>query len=144
LFFYCFLVFLSPTPHSHKEKRKRGVFRRKRTLSYITRIMADAAAPAPELKEYPEFPGQKLSKRYVYLRAFVVYEQTSLLFPSSLCGIYLRIINNTHAHFLSLSYLTNTITNTVVMDVTASTKKCSRDKRQRKKKPPKLLPGYDS
>ena len=28
--------------------------------------MADAAAPAPELKEYPEFPGQKLSKRYVY------------------------------------------------------------------------------
>jgi hypothetical protein len=24
--------------------------------------MADAAAPAPELKEYPEFPGQKLSK----------------------------------------------------------------------------------
>ena len=102
--------------------------------------MADAAAPAPELKEYPEFPGQKLSKRYVYLRAFVVYEQTSLLFPSSLCGIYLRIINNTHAHFLSLSNLTNT----VVMDVTASTKNCSRDKRQRKKKPPKLLPGYDS
>ena len=28
--------------------------------------MADAAAPAPELKEYPEFPGQKLSKRYAY------------------------------------------------------------------------------
>ena len=105
--------------------------------------MADAAAPAPELKEYPEFPGQKLSKRYVCLRAFVVYEQTSLLFPSSLCGIYLRIINNTHAHFLSLSYLTNTITNTVVMDVTASTKKCSRDKKRTKKKPQKLPPRCD-
>ena len=36
--------------------------------------MADAAAPAPELKEYPEFPGQKLSKRYVlrFLLSFVV------------------------------------------------------------------------
>lgn len=33
--------------------------------------MADAAAPAPELKEYPEFPGQKLSKRYVF--AFLLF-----------------------------------------------------------------------
>ena len=33
--------------------------------------MAEAAAPAPELKEYPEFPGQKLSKRYVF--AFLLF-----------------------------------------------------------------------
>jgi hypothetical protein len=33
--------------------------------------MADAAAPAPELKEYPEFPGQKLSKRYALLSSLL-------------------------------------------------------------------------
>ena len=37
--------------------------------------MADAAAPAPELKEYPEFPGQKLSKRYVCLRYLITNNQ---------------------------------------------------------------------
>ena len=69
--------------------------------------MADAAAPAPELKEYPEFPGQKLSKRYVF--AFLLFfpivchhhhhHHPALDFYTSVLGIL--------TFFFSLTYTQN-------------------------------------
>ena len=57
---------------THCRKAWKGKSRRKSSSKDIklftyNNTMANAAAPAPELKEYPEFPGQKLSKRYALL-----------------------------------------------------------------------------
>jgi len=61
---------------THRRKAWKGKSRRKSSSKDIklftyNNTMADAAAPAPELKEYPEFPGQKLSKRYALLSSLL-------------------------------------------------------------------------
>ena len=80
--------------------------------------MADAAAPAPELKEYPEFPGQKLSKRYALLSSLFCccccrrYSNetkiSSWFFPSSslfFLSACVRIVERlTRARSLSISF----------------------------------------
>ena len=100
--------------------------------------MADAAAPAPELKEYPEFPGQKLSKRYVYC--------------VSCCRCHHHRHHHHHHHHHRLGFLHICFRNTHLLLLShiknthktlASTKKCSRDKKRTKKKPQKLPPRCD-
>lgn len=61
---------------THCRKAWKGKSRRKSSSKDIklftyNNTMANAAAPAPELKEYPEFPGQKLSKRYALLSSLL-------------------------------------------------------------------------
>ena len=54
-----------------KRKSRRKSSSKDIKLFTYNNTMADAAAPAPELKEYPEFPGQKLSKRYALLSSLL-------------------------------------------------------------------------
>ena len=100
--------------------------------------MADAAAPAPELKEYPEFPGQKLSKRYVYCvsccRCHHHRHHHHHHHHHRFGFLHIRFRNT---HLLLLSHIKNT------HKTLASTKKCSRDKKRTKKKPQKLPPRCD-
>ena len=98
--------------------------------------MADAAAPAPELKEYPEFPGQKLSKRYVCcVSCFRCHHHHHHHHHHPRFG-FLHIRSEEYSPSYSLSHKNKHKT-------VASTKKCSRDKKRTKKKPQKLPPRCD-
>ena len=60
-------LFFNPSQKSLWKRKRRKSSSKDIKLFTYNNTMADAAAPAPELKEYPEFPGQKLSKRYALL-----------------------------------------------------------------------------
>jgi len=99
--------------------------------------MADAAAPAPELKEYPEFPGQKLSKRYVCcVSCFRCHHHHHHHHHHHPRFGFLHIRSEEYSPSYSLSHKNKHKT-------VASTKKCSRDKKRTKKKPQKLPPRCD-
>ena len=64
---YCAAFFQPIAEKGRGKERGENLPQKDIKLFTYNDTMADAAAPAPELKEYPEFPGQKLSKRYALL-----------------------------------------------------------------------------
>jgi len=111
-------LFFNPSQKSLWKRKRRKSSSKDIKLFTYNNTMADAAAPAPELKEYPEFPGQKLSKRYALLSSLFCccccrrYSNetkiSSWFFPSSslfFLSACVRIVERlTRARSLSISF----------------------------------------